>query len=117
VIFILIIYALSFHPFIHSFFQVRGTSAGTPQVKALTPKPPSTAKTDEKEELGLVSGNGIVDEVLALLGRLETDRVNTEQTIQKERERVQQLRKAIDQHAYKRMQELPVCVQRGRYLK
>ena len=88
--------------------QVRGTTAGTPRTQSFTPKPPLAESTDEQ-----VSGAGITDEVLTLLGRLETDRVNTEQNLQKEKERVHQLGMTIDKHAFRRMQELPVSVQRG----
>lgn len=94
--------------------KVRGTSTGTLRLKTETPRLP-TAQTEYLEEPELLPGHEIVDEVLTLLGRLETDRVNTQQMLVKERERVQQLGKSIDQHACKRMHELPNAVQKGNF--
>ena len=58
----------------------------------------------------------ILDEVLSLLSRMESDRLTTEQALAKERDRVLHLGNEIDRHAYKRMQDLPVAVQRGTYM-
>ena len=78
-----------------------------------TPKPSvsSRLETGDKEE-GL--GYEIIEEVVTLLGRMESDRETTSQTLVKEEERVQFLENEIDRHAYKRMHELPLAVQRGR---
>ena len=73
----------------------------------------SSAKSEDQVEPELLPGHDITDEVLTLLGRLETDRVNTEQMLKNERERVKQLGNSIDQLACRRMQELPNAVQRG----
>ena len=48
-----------------------------------------------------------------LLGRLETDRVNTAKALASEQERIDQLRSKIEIHAYHRMEVLPKAVQDG----
>ena len=57
----------------------------------------------------------VIEEVINLLGRMESDRLSTQDTLVKERERVQKLRDQIDTQAYKRMHDLPLAVQRGKY--
>lgn len=95
--------------------KVRGSSTGTLRQTTATPRLP-TAQSDIQEEPELLPGHNIVEEVLTLLGRLETDRVNTEQMLVKEKERVKQLGRSIDEHACKRMHELPVAVQKGHWI-
>ena len=56
----------------------------------------------------------VIEEVISLLGRMESDRLSTQDSLVKERERVQKLRDEIDAQAYKRMHDLPLAVQRGK---
>lgn len=56
----------------------------------------------------------VIEEVITLLGRMESDRLSTQDTLVNERERVQRLRDEIDAQAYKRMHDLPLAVQRGK---
>lgn len=56
----------------------------------------------------------VIEEVITLLGRMESDRLSTQDGLVKERERVQFLRNEIDAQAYKRMHDLPLAVQRGK---
>lgn len=62
---------------------------------------------------GLPKEYDVIEEVISLLGRMESDRVTTEETLAKEKERVQSLRDEIDSKANKRMHDLPLAVQRG----
>ena len=61
----------------------------------------------------LPKGYDVIEEVVTLLGRMESDRLSTQDALVKERERVQSLRNEIDAQAYKRMHDLPLAVQRG----
>lgn len=88
-------------------FQVRGRSAGTVISKVSTPK---SVKTTEV----LPKGYDVIEEVITLLGRMESDRLSTQDALVNERERVQFLRNEIDAQAYKRMYDLPLAVQRGK---
>lgn len=85
--------------------EVRGRSAGTVISKV------STAKTVKTTEV-LPKGYDIIEEVITLLGRMESDRLSTQDALVKERERVEFLRNEIDAQAYKRMFDLPLAVQR-----
>ena len=78
----------------------------------------STPKTIKTAEV-LPKGYDVIEEVITLLGRMESDRLSTQDALVKERERVQFLRNEIDTLAYKRMYDLPLAVQRGKgsYLK
>lgn len=87
--------------------KVRGRSAGTVISKLSTPK--SAAKTAEV----VPKEYDVIEEVITLLGRMESDRLSTQDALVKERERVQNLRDEIDAQAYKRMHDLPLAVQRG----
>ncbi len=55
----------------------------------------------------------MIEDVITLLGRMESDRLSTQDALVKERERVQSLRDEIDTQAYKRMHDLPLAVQKG----
>lgn len=90
--------------------QVRGRSAGTVIGKLSTPK--SVAKS---AEVHVPKEYDVIEEVISLLGRMESDRISTQDALVKERERVQKLRDEIDAQAYKRMHDLPLAVQRGKY--
>lgn len=85
--------------------EVRGKSAGTIVSKVSTPK---TVKATE----ALPKGYDIIEEVITLLGRMECDRIATQEALIKERERVLFLRNEIDTLAYKRMYDLPLAVQK-----
>ena len=73
----------------------------------------STPKTIKTAEV-LPKGYDVIEEVITLLGRMESDRLSTQDALVKERERVQFLRNEIDTLAYKRMYDLPLAVQRGK---
>ena len=90
--------------------QVWGRSAGTVASKLSTPK--SAAKS---AEVLIPKEYDVIEEVINLLGRMESDRLSTQDALVKERERVQKLRDEIDAQAYKRMHDLPLAVQRGKY--
>ena len=62
----------------------------------------------------LPKGYDVIEEVITLLGRMESDGLSTQDALVKERERVQSLRDDIDAQAYKRMYDLPLAVQRGK---
>ena len=51
---------------------------------------------------------------MTLLGRLETDRQDTEAALKKEKERAKMLRIKIDNVSMKRMEEYPKAVQTGK---
>ena len=91
--------------------QVRGRSAGIAISKLSTPK--SAAKS---AEMPGPKEYDVIEEVINLLGRMESDRISTQDALVKERERVQKLRDEIDMQAYKRMHDLPLAVQRGKYI-
>ena len=59
-------------------------------------------------------GYNVVDEVLRLLGRLERDRLATQQTLVQETKRVSLLKNEIDRLAFKRLTQLPTAVQKGK---
>ena len=85
-------------------FQVRGRSAGTIISKVSTARTMKTSPT---------KGYDIIEEVITLLGRMESDRLSTQEALAIEQQRVQSLRDEIDSKAYKRMHDLPLAVQRG----
>ncbi len=60
-------------------------------------------------------GEMVIKETLLLLGRMETDRVNTIKALISQRERVLQLKAKIDEYAHRRMYFMPIAVQRGQF--
>ena len=90
--------------------QVRGRSAGTAISKLSTPK-----SVTKSAEMPFPKEHDVIEEVISLLGRMESDRLSTQDALVKERERVQKLRDEIDMQAYKRMHDLPLAVQKGKY--
>ena len=58
-------------------------------------------------------GDQVIKDTLLLLGRLETDRVNTAQSLVLQKQRVKQLRAKIDEYAHRRLHFLPIAVQKG----
>ena len=58
-------------------------------------------------------GDRVIKDTLLLLGRLETDRVNTGQSLVLQKQRVKQLRAKIDEYAHRRLHFLPIAVQKG----
>ncbi|KAJ8034089.1 hypothetical protein HOLleu_24515 [Holothuria leucospilota] len=64
------------------------------------------------EDLPKLGAEEVIDEVVTLLGRLETDRQDTEGTLEKEKQRVHWLQGRIDFLANKRLVELPRAVQK-----
>ena len=59
----------------------------------------------------------VLDEVITLLARLETERQETEEKIKEERRRVKVLAEKIDQLSQLALEELPMAVQRGEHSK
>ena len=74
--------------------------------------------TDLPEELMFdvpyLGAEEVIDEVLALLARLENDRRGARVNLEKETGRIKMLQGRIDQLAMTRMAEFPDAVQRGR---
>lgn len=89
--------------------QIRGRSARTVISKLSTPK-----SAPKSAEMPVPKEYDVIEEVISLLGRMESDRLSTQDALVKERERVQKLRDEIDTQAYKRMHDLPLAVQRGK---
>ena len=58
-------------------------------------------------------GYVVVEEVIRLMGRMEDDRLFTQQMLVSEKQRVHNLRSQIDELAFKRLMELPAAVQKG----
>ncbi|XP_071485691.1 coiled-coil domain-containing protein 178-like [Diadema antillarum] len=65
----------------------------------------------EEEPVPHLGAEEVIDEVVTLLGRLETDRADTEGLFQKEKVRVEWLQGKIDRISQKRLYELPRVVQ------
>lgn len=57
-------------------------------------------------------GEKVVRDTLLLLGRLETDRVNTSQSLAMQKQRVIMLKTRIDNYAHRRMHFMPIAVQK-----
>ncbi|XP_020616099.1 coiled-coil domain-containing protein 178-like [Orbicella faveolata] len=87
--------------------EIRGRSARTVISKLSTPK-----SAPKSAEMPVPKEYDVIEEVISLLGRMESDRLSTQDALVKERERVQKLRDEIDTQAYKRMHDLPLAVQR-----
>ena len=58
----------------------------------------------------------VIEEVMTLLARLENDRLETEEALVREKERVIRLGAKIDHFCTQRMVDLPAAVQRGKSL-
>ncbi|XP_022102593.1 coiled-coil domain-containing protein 178-like [Acanthaster planci] len=94
-------------------------TAGTPRtcelsvqgVGAITPKAEMVV-TDIEDEIPHLGAEEVIDEVVVLLGRLETDRRDTQELYDKECRRVQWLQSKIDRLAARRLFELPRAVQK-----
>ena len=67
------------------------------------------------EDLPKLGAEEVIDEVVTLLGRLETDRQDTEGALEKEKQRVHWLQGRIDSLANRRLVELPKAVQKGNH--
>ena len=70
--------------------------------------------TEMEDEIPHLGAEEVIDEVIVLLGRLETDYRDTKELYEKECRRALWLQAKIDRLAAKRMYELPRAVQRGR---
>ena len=73
-------------------------------------------KTSDKNEanFSLVNfGEQVIKDTLLLIGRLETDRVNTAQSLAKEKQRVEMLKSKITEYTHRRMHFMPIAVQKG----
>ncbi|KAI8501620.1 hypothetical protein Bbelb_208910 [Branchiostoma belcheri] len=63
-------------------------------------------------ELPYLGAEEVIDEVMALLGRLEADRLDTESKLVEEKQKGKRLQVKIDMLSHRRMVELPLSVQR-----
>jgi len=70
--------------------------------------------SDENEtKSSLVNfGEQVIKDTLLLIGRLETDRVNTAQSLSKEKQRVAMLKSKITEYTHRRMHFMPIAVQK-----
>lgn len=66
-----------------------------------------------EETIPHLGAEEVIDEVVTLLGRLETDRGDTDESFKKEQVRVGWLQGKIDRISQKRLYELPKVVQQG----
>lgn len=65
------------------------------------------------DELPYLGGMEVVEEVFALIARLEMDRQQTERDLFSQKQRARQLQKKTDEIASRRAKEFPVAVQAG----
>ena len=77
----------------------------------LSNKPPAPIVEFEIPYLG---AEDVIDEVITLLAKLETDRQDTKKNLQKEKERVNTLSSKIDNLSEQRLHTLPEAVQSGK---
>ena len=71
-------------------------------------------RTENEANLSLADfGERVIRDTLLLLGRLETDRVNTAQSLANEKQRVAMLKAKIDEYAHRRLHFMPIAVQKG----
>ena len=80
--------------------------------------PTGTAPEEEMEEEGgleipYLGAEDVIDEVITLLARLESDRQDTQGRFKQEMETAVTLKKKIDDLCLRRLRELPILVQRG----
>ncbi|XP_038056711.1 coiled-coil domain-containing protein 178-like [Patiria miniata] len=80
-------------------------------VGAVAPKA-ETALTDIEDEIPHLGAEEVIDEVVVLLGSLETDRRDAQDLYEKECKRVLWLQAKIDRLAARRMFEMPRAVQK-----
>ena len=66
-------------------------------------------------EIPFLGADEVIEEVITLLAKLETDRQETLSKLKNERDRVIILGEKIDALAIKRMYDLPEAVQKGEY--
>ncbi|XP_005098448.1 coiled-coil domain-containing protein 178 [Aplysia californica] len=82
------------------------TGKGTHQVEEVE------EEVIDVEEIPYLGAQDVIDEVITLLARLESDRQDTQENYMKEIEKAEKLRQKIDEWQLKRMRELPSLVQR-----
>ena len=90
--------------------SVTGMGVATPEIAAAKT---STKKTIA-DELPYLGGMEVIEEVFALISRLETDRQHTERELFNQKQRARHLQKKTDELASRRAKEFPVAVQAGR---
>ncbi|XP_077991434.1 uncharacterized protein LOC144445672 [Glandiceps talaboti] len=78
---------------------------------ALMPQETDIESFIEEEEVPKLGAEDVIDEVVVLLGRLETDRGDSQSMLEEEKKRSAMLSARIDKLAEKRMYELPLAVQ------
>ncbi len=71
------------------------------------------SEEDAVFDIPYLGAEDVIDEVLALIARLENDRQETKDLFRKEGTKVQALSDKIDGLAIQRLNELPDSVQRG----
>lgn len=85
--------------------------------KTDTPRYTSTVQSVKKQDSARQHvGYDVVEEVIRLLGRMEDDRLSTQQMLVNERQRVNNLRSLIDGLAFQRLTDLPSAVQKGTHI-
>lgn len=68
------------------------------------------------DELPYLGGMEVVEEVFALISRLEMDRQQTETDLFNQKQRARLLQKRTDELAARRAREFPIAVQAGTYI-
>ncbi|XP_066272114.1 coiled-coil domain-containing protein 178-like [Branchiostoma lanceolatum] len=87
--------------------EVRGYGASMLDEEEEEPEEPIAVP-----ELPYLGAEEVIDEVMALLGRLEADRLDTENKLVEEKQKGKRLQAKIDMLSHRRMVELPLSVQR-----
>lgn len=73
-----------------------------------------TDEQSEVEDIPFLGAQDVIDEVLTLLARLETERHEAHEKHLEEIERLEALKRKIDELELRKLRELPALVQRGR---
>ena len=76
--------------------------------------PDEEAVEEEGLEIPYLGAEDVIDEVITLLARLETDRLDTQNRYEHELDTAATLKTKIDELCLRRLKELPVLVQRGK---
>ena len=80
----------------------------------MTESPPEEEVVEDVGlEIPYLGAEDVIDEVITLLARLETDRQDTQNRFQQEITTAATLKTKIDELCLRRLRELPVLVQRG----
>ena len=86
----------------------RDTTAAVDRSRSLTLEP------IDEYQLPFLGGDEVVEEVIALLAKLENDRQETLEALKVQRVKSKQLKLKINEHCKKRLCDLPRAVQAGK---